>query len=230
MFIYSFTKYAWHDRVFLRPNAPKCKAGDLLQCGEGYLLVLGDKISFQEKYNNQRVSNNKSEPLYSSLLTPHSMELLHRIVANYYSTYKACVKYFVSQDLDKLLQREIKVKKKDVTDQAQELYLFPDLWTLMNTVDEEVLNAPNNIFLNSKMSPKQKDLAWRKIKTGVMHKIFCTHGNMFQDWRNLKKVNIYEPHKWYYKSQRDPRYYVPTVVEEMRKVYNRLNSLTFIVI
>ena len=40
------------------------------------------------------------------------MALLHRMVESYYTTYKSVVKHFVTDELQKLLEREGKIKDK----------------------------------------------------------------------------------------------------------------------
>jgi hypothetical protein len=76
--------------------------------------------------------------------------MIHRMVYTYYSTYKSVMKYFVSDDWEKLLEKKVKSKKDNVerdlesVDRSpfaispigQTLIVYPDLRTIMNTVDE----------------------------------------------------------------------------------------------
>ena len=81
------------------------------------------------------------------------MELLHWMVETYYTTYKSVVKHFVTDELQKLLEREAKsvksIKSKvhkvenfSISEKGQTLIVFPDLWTMTNSsVECRVQNA-----------------------------------------------------------------------------------------
>jgi len=97
------------------------------------------------------------------LISENTIKMVHWMVKTYFSTYKTVLKYFVSYDRPTLLKREPKTRKKTAL-LNQELYIFPDIRTLQNTVSVSVLKDPSNLFLHSRMSPKQKDQARRAIK------------------------------------------------------------------
>jgi primosomal protein N' len=159
------------------------------------------------------------------------------MVYQWYSNYKSVLKYFVSFDIDGLLKRwKIERKKTRINNRevlidnwniymsddkidGQQLIIFPDLWTLFNTVDEAILWVKWNIFLNSNDTQNQKDKKWRMIKNWEINNIFCTHSEIFQDRNNLKKIILIDPYKRYYENQQDPRYSVNDVVKTMVKIY-----------
>jgi len=227
LYLFSFDKYAGHDRVFLwqikeeifwKSKKASFQAGDLVTFGEDVFLCLGKEVSFPEIYNYAYLSTLKAKIIYKWLISPTSMQYIHRMVYQRYSSYKSVLKYFLSFDIPKLLAREIKENSSNSLD--QKLYLFPDLWSLMNVVPESQQNKKGHIFLHSQMTAKQKDLARRNIKKGLIHTVFTTHSGMFQDWDNLQKITIYDPHKRYYANHQDPRYKVITCVNEMKKIYS----------
>ena len=114
MYLYSFTRFGGFDKVFkLSADGIKTKTGDLLQLGSEFFLCLGEKVSFEELYINSSVLQNKSlEVVYPKFLSIKSVQLLHWMVATYYTTYKSVVKLFISDEIENLLKRETKVKGK----------------------------------------------------------------------------------------------------------------------
>ncbi|MDP2670097.1 MAG: hypothetical protein Q8O99_03820 [bacterium] len=46
-----------------------------------------------------------------------------------------------------------------------------------------------------------------------------THAQIFQDFFDLTSIVLIDQHKRRYKSQQDPRYRTPTVVEQMVNTY-----------
>lgn len=56
--------------------------------------------------------------------------------------------------------------------------------------------------------------------------LLCTHSQIFQNWSNLKKIYIFNPHTWYYKTQQEPRYNICNIIEYMSKLYK--NDLIYI--
>lgn len=95
----------------------------------------------------------------------------------------------------------------------QILYVFPDLWTLKNMVDESLLTDKKSILLHSMNSSKQKDVAWWNIKKNKVQFIFSTPGEVFQDYKSLSKIYFIFPHKRYYANQQDPRFKMADVVK-----------------
>lgn len=112
-----------------------------------------------------------------------------------------------------------KIKISDNKIDWQQLVIFPDLWTLFNSIDENILQAKWNILLRSNDTQNQKDKKWRMIKNWDLNNIFCTHWEIFQDRNNLKKTILIDPYKRYYENQQDPRYSVNDVVKKMEEIY-----------
>lgn len=101
----------------------------------------------------------------------------------------------------------------------QILYIFPDIWTLKNMIDEEYLSHKKSVILHSMNSAKQKDLAWWNIKKNKVQFIFSTPGEVFQDYKSLSKIYFIFPHKWYYSNQQDPRYKMEDIVKIFSLLY-----------
>lgn len=101
----------------------------------------------------------------------------------------------------------------------QILYIFPDLWTLKNMVDDSLLVGKKSIVLHSMNSTKQKDIAWRNIKKNKVQFIFTTPGEVFQDYKNLSKIYFIFPHKRYYTNQQDPRFKMWDIVKILTSLW-----------
>lgn len=256
MYVYSFTKYGGFDRVFRcsEVSTPKIwtrsmKAGDLVMIDEEYFLCLGEKLSFWELYLTVPTLRIASYTLvYKWFLGTNTLALLHRMVATYFTTYKAVVKHFLSDDIEKLLKRELKLVKKDknwsksskvegftLAEKGQTMIVFPDLRTLRNMIPEDVQKIPDDIeksclpvrkipggwnivTLLASQTQNQKDLHRWQVKLWTVSVVICTYAEIFQDFHDLQKIIWVDPHKWYYAHQQDPRYKVGDVLEKLSQL------------
>lgn len=238
MYLYSFDRFFGFDKVCLLAEGvskKKVKAGDLLVFGNQYFLCLWDTLSFPEQYTH--LTSISAELVYKQFLSPSALQLFHRMVETYYTTYKSVVRLFFSDDISKLLQRESKlkggkmeklrdwtIKKFTCSLEGQTLIVFPDLWTMSNTIplewwNDEMMKWSNVVTLLSNNTQNQKDLHRWQIKKGIKSVIICTYAEIFQDFHDLKKIIFVDPHKWYYASQQDPRYKVGDVLDKMKDIY-----------
>jgi hypothetical protein len=110
MYLYSFNRFFGFDKVCLLDTSgkKKVKPGDLLIFGNQYFLALGDKIVFPEQY--EHLNTVKADLIYKQFLTTSTLGLFHRMVESYYTTYKSVVRLFVANNIEKLLEREGKLK------------------------------------------------------------------------------------------------------------------------
>ena len=212
------------------PGKKKVKAGDLLVFGNQYFLALGETLSFSEHYNH--LTTTQAELVYKEFLSAPALQLFHWMVETYYTTYKSVVRLFFAHDIEKLLEREGKLKAQSLKPIArldtwkfhcsldwQTLIVFPDLWTMFNATDAWFREDIAVAFLSSTQTEKQKSVHRWEIKKWVKSVIVCTYAEIFQDFHNLKKIIFVDPHKWYYANQQDPRYKVGDVLEEMKNLY-----------
>lgn len=187
MYLYISTKFSGIDKVFsiadaflpLSKTGKKIvKAGDLLRVGDDIALCLGESLSFEELYQHVTPVRTKAEIMAPGLLTLTSMQLLHWMVANYYTTYKSVVKLFVSDEREELLKCEGKSKRK-VKDspkssnmvqniftlalEGQTLIVFPDLWTMSGRIDIDAGDELMSVLLSSH-TQRQKDIHRWSIK------------------------------------------------------------------
>lgn len=241
MYLYGFNKYAWIDKVWKTDLDPKSfKSGDLLQISDDFYLSLWKDTSFFEQYVYWLKSDiSKIETIEKKLLNKQTLELLHRMVYQRYSTYKNVVKLFLPQETQQFLDRkitkknkktkqtdDIKIKKINILDQDisivegwQTLIVFPDLRTLMNLSSKELRNTILVDTLISTNTQNQKDKSRWNIKVWNTQIILATHSEIFQNYKKLKKIIIIQPHKRYYSSQQDPRYKTLEVVNKLSEIW-----------
>ena len=245
-YLYGFTKYAWSDKIWKIPW--KLKAWDLFLLWEDYYLSLGDEISFFEQYVYEiREPESKFQLIEKNLISKDTIQFINYMVYEWYCPYYNIMKYFLPQEIDKLIERKLAKKKvcaplwKGLPDESgwgflqswvkisnegglwldwQTLIVFPDLWTLINMTDDEFRKKDRVDTLLSTNTQNQKDKSRRNIKLWNIKVIFATHSEIFQNYKDLKKIIIFYPHKRYYSNQQDPRYKTLAVVQKMKEIYN----------
>ncbi len=241
MYYFHFTHYAWQDRVFLS-DQQFGNPWDLLHLAGEYLLVLGDDVARQEQHTKIIKPSSQPEVISSALLWLNSLTMIRWMVEHRFTTYKNVVPLWIG-DIDELLKVwgiSMSKSKKWTTKPFyhllttdgwalvqeegkkswQQLVVFPDVWTMtsyLQSLDEKSMKEI--LTLHGQSTAKQKSQAFRALKTGKASTLCCTYSQLFQDWHSLKHILLVDQHKRYYKSQQDPRYYVPTVVEELAKVW-----------
>ena len=235
VYLYWFNKYAWVDKVW--KTDWDFKSGDLLQISDEFYLSLWKDTSFFEQYVYGLKSDiSKTEIAEKKLLNKQTLELMHRMVYQRYSTYKNVVKLFLPQEMQQLIDRKtkkkskktnnIQIKKINILDQEpllaeewQTLIIFPDLRTLINFTQQSFRETLWVDTLISTNTQNQKDKSRRNIKVWNTHTILATHSEVFQNYKKLKKVIIIQPHKRYYSNQQDPRYKTSEVIQKMTEIW-----------
>ena len=218
----------------------KTKSGDLLCLWSEYFLCLGPKVSFEELYEKvEALKTSKIEVCCKWFFDKRTMELLHWMVETYYTTYKSVVKHFVTDELEKLLERETKTKdqrgktkdeKETVSlpftlssficsQKGQTLIVFPDLRTMSNRPWNIETIWQWGVILLASQTQNQKDVHRWEIKKGIKSVILCTYAEIFQDFHDLQKIIWIDPHKWYYANQQDPRYKVGEVLKKLAELW-----------
>lgn len=233
MYCYSFTRFFGHDRVAILDSEIDCQAGDLLLLQWEYFLALWDVISWWTDYRVHSPSIHLAE---KELFDEGAMAMIHRLVYEYYTSYRNIIALFMTDSLEKLLQRKhsptpssyrftdydhnkeefvVHTKRKE---QWQSLLLFPDLWTLYNHM-EAIISKDRIAVVGSGHTEKQRnDLFW-SIKDGGTPSLACTHAWLFQCRHDLRAIYVVRPHAWYYKNRQDPRYDSVAVCKKLATIY-----------
>ena len=216
-YLYWFTNYAWSDKIW--KISWKLKAWDLFQFWEDYYLSLWDEISFFEQYVYEiREPEDKFKLIEKNLISKETIQFINYMVYERYCPYYNVMKYFLPQEIDKLVERKVSKKKNNISE-WQTLTVFPDLRTLINLTDDEFRKKTWVDTLLSTNTQNQKDKSRWNIKMWNTKVIFATHSEIFQNYNDLKKIIIYYQHKRYYANQQDPRYKTLAVVQKMSEIY-----------
>jgi len=243
-YLYWFTKYAWSDKIWKVPW--KLKAWNLFLFWEEYYLSLWDEISFFEQYIYEiHEPEEKFKLIEKNLISKETIKFINYMVYERYCPYYNVMKYFLPQEIDKLIER--KVWKKNLSSHTflekerecciksssfsmmdlwnfpkewETLIVFPDLWTLINMTDDDFRKEKWVDTLLSTNTQNQKDKSRRNIKLWNTKVIFATHSEIFQNYYDLKKIIIVYPHKRYYTNQQDPRYKTLSIVQKMSEIYD----------
>ena len=231
MYLFSFSKFAWHDRVF-STSLSIWKPWDLIQCGSEFLLNLWDTISFPELIKTQFTPTSTWEVVYKWFFDKKFLTLLHRMTYQRYSTYNNVLKLFVSFDISALLLRESKVKsqtkkiklpeKSDylnhLDDTKQNLVIIPD----NRSRENQLSNYFSQDFITHLYSidtQNRKDQHRWEIKKSKTWVIVVTQSEIFQPFNNLWSITFVDWYKWYYHNQQDPRYNVAEIVSKLQEIW-----------
>lgn len=207
------------------------KAGDVLYANDTYFLHLGTSVT-QVELPGALPHVSAGELLEKQLLSWSTMHFLHDFVAYRFTTYAKALALWLGDDLHALLARKPNSRPKvtihqqalisllpdfsvvlEPTEMTQQLVVFPDVWTMMNILPESVRTMPGAVLLHGQSTPKQRQEAFRSIKTGKATHIFTTWSTIFQDLAHCSHCLVVAPHTWYYKQQQDPRYHTVTTLE-----------------
>lgn len=226
MYLYHFGSYFWSDRVSYTQQDVG-SAGDVFYYRSEYILILGEDIAWKEQYTKQVqkpfVCTMKDiHEQYPRFISFKTLACIHWFVEHWYTSYKQSIGLWI-HDIEDLVKRRLSVKKKKQW--KQHLLVFPDIWTLYNT--KGIWDKKNVSYLHARSTKKQTSDIFRKIHNGVSITLCCTFAQIFQDWQWLSHVFLIDTHRWWYKSQRDPRYNVASVVQYMCETYGAIYSPTW---
>lgn len=210
----------------------KAQAGDCILLQWQYFLVLGEDVIWWCDYQiSWALEYYIAE---EQLMTTATMQRVHWMVKEYFSRYMHVVPLWLGNDIDQLLKRKTESSRKKTNwkttfliwdsthqtlleetnlSQEQSLIVFPNLRALHHygspwfTKQRVAVDSGNR-------TEKQRNSAYWKIKTGQVTTLLCTASGIFHDWQNLSHTHIHQPHQWWYKSRRDPRYDVVRLLAE----------------
>ena len=229
MFVFSFSKFAGFDKVFLVDNKFNLKEWDLFSYEEDTFIYLWEKVSNLEKYNKKiNFDESKITLLEKNFLSNKILKFLNLFVEENCTNYKNAISLFLSwNDILYILKQKTKQEKvyyskiftkdwyydfEEEKYEWQHLILVPDLRTWYNLFkDFEIYHWWSSYW-------KKAKLFWQ-IKKGNRWNLLATHSQIFKDWKNLKLITIFMPHKWYYKNHQDPRYNVLNTIELFSNIY-----------
>jgi primosomal protein N' len=229
-YLYWFNQYAWYDKIFIYDKDDfNYDEWDIIKDWENLFLVLWKEISFSENYNTIYNKTTDFSIIEEWLLKKETINIINRMVYEWYTSYKNVIKLFCNPEIEKLLiKKPQKISKKiwechlwkhciESKKGEQILIIVPDIRSYNNIIEQSKFKW---IFLYSLDTQNKKDSNRWKIKTWEESLIVSTSSEIFQDYNNLKEIIFIEPQKWYYESQQDPRYKIETVIKKLWEEYN----------
>ena len=199
---------------------------------DNYYLVLGDSIFREHLYKitqapavlypcvPTKAGSSKALTRYQ-LLTVPTIKLIHHLVYEYYTSYANIIKLYLPDNIPKLLSKS---PSKSYW-APQSCIIMPDRRTIIN--NQQRYDYALDQAIGSQHSISQDIKLFWNIKSGLTSQIVCTPWECFWDYHTLSEITLIDPHKRYYKSQKDPRYDIMRVCELMAHYYEcalKINS------
>lgn len=183
-------------------------------------LCLGDAISFPELY--------KKAPEYTfieptiamrTLLSAKTLEIVHWMVQQYFSSYKAVVQLYLTSDVTNVFSR--KPKKTSLEDTEQICIIYPDLWSMTQSAWKLLISpTPDTAILHGGLTQLQKAKIFRWVKYGSIKTLLSTNRWLFFDRHNLKEIIIHDPTSRAYSSQSEPRFVLEETATHISSSYD----------
>ncbi|MFA7284930.1 MAG: hypothetical protein WC004_03855 [Candidatus Absconditabacterales bacterium] len=248
-FYYCFSDKFGYDQI-CRDEQEYGKSGDLLEANGSYFIALGQDISWKNMYtgSNARFQMHNVQ-VCATLFGKQTLQLIHWMVYQYYTSYRSVIHLFVGDIMQylKSLQKAKTMKGKDRTAHAyyntiipqqgtsaidaqsllslshdpgikQTLVVFPDLLSLRHRIQDI------DYILNGQDSMSRVMKYYHDLQHSYKNILITTSANIFMDYKNLSQIICYFPETRYYKSQQNPRYYVPEILDKM-KIIRKTNLI-----
>lgn len=238
MYLYSFSASRFESSILTVSSLPRgTKAGDLLIDESRYYLCLGEAIARPELYGHASIT--LCDPSFvCQLMQTSTLNLLHRLVNEYYSSYTASLPLWLGNDITQIVSKKKTAwPKRHISSPdkgrvpnafgtegfAQRLSLFPSLRAAETTYPQ--LND-DMIILSWQSTTVQRAKAYRGIKNGTITHVIATHSQIFRDRQHLTAIDIYDPLSWAYETYAEPRYRVSDILQTMQTIYDELSITT----
>jgi hypothetical protein len=241
MFLYHLN-HSFANQSIVSHQDNRLTIGDCLSDDQdNYYLVLGETIHRPHLYNIWQApaqlysahapllqggikGGSEKKTTDKILITTPTLNLIHHLVYEYYTTYANIIKLYLPNDISKLLKKHH--HPTIPPSHPLTLIIMPDWRTIINKQSEYNYTLEQAIW--SQHTINQDIKLFRNIKHGQESNsksprgeitIVCTPGECFWDYPNLSQIILVDPHKWYYKSQQEPRYDIARVCELMAHYY-----------
>lgn len=216
-FLALWTQY-WYDSV-MYATLKSVKPWDVVQDTQNTYLCLGEEIAFEKLYEKKKIFNFQTPQIIAKkMCSEKTMQIIHRMVGHYFSSYKAVVALFLPRNEGFMKKREsTKNHKKASKDTQQICYIYPNLRTL--TQLQKTTDATKAI-LHGWMSIPQKQKYFIEIQSWAIQTLLATNRGLFFDWQNLTQIHIFDKNNRAYSAKSDPRFVLPEIATYMATVYD----------
>lgn len=211
MYFYHFSTLH-HNNIYQSHH--KSKPGDLIFYNNSYYLNLWETIARPEQ--GATSIHFDQETMIKWLCTTQTIELLHRMVNERFSSYNKCIPLFFWNDITLLIKHKKSIVANKKSEDPQSLLIFPSIFSLTQYRTTHTEN--NTIILNGQSTDIAKAKAYRSISNGETTTILSTHSQLFQNRNNLTTITVIDPYSPQYQTYHDPRYNVSTIIEKMKDI------------
>lgn len=102
---------------------------------------------------------------------------------------------------------------------GQTLIIFPTVRSLHQHLQWWLMGLTWSVILHGQLHASARAKAFWDIKSWAVHTVYATYSQVFRDWNDLKKVIMIDQHARWYKNFQEPRYFAPTVIDYMEKIW-----------
>lgn len=236
MFLYFPDLWFGDDKV-ARVEWLAFSVGDLWEINGNYALILGDTIAFGELYKH-RIAVTQSSLVIAGFLSKKTMQWIHTFIECRFCSYDHALSLRIGSELKHIIKKLWKKNNPSSRSfsltlqdgllksfskeekSSQQLIVFPDLRTLQQIAPNALLIYPWVALRHGGLTVVQQATIFAAIKSWQIHTLLTTHAGIFQDRYDLDEIVVIDAHKWRYKYQQDPRYWTPSVLNHLSKVWN----------
>jgi primosomal protein N' len=101
----------------------------------------------------------------------------------------------------------------------QTLIIFPTVRSLHQHLQWWCMDLTWSVVLHGQLHASARAKAFWDIKSWAIHTIYATYSQVFRDWNDLKKIILIDQHAWWYKNYQEPRYFAPTVIDQIMQTW-----------
>lgn len=102
----------------------------------------------------------------------------------------------------------------------QTLIVFPTVRSMYyHLKDTGLMEMKGSLVLHGQLHASARSKAFWEIKSWSVHTIYATYSQVFRDWNDLQKIILIDQHAWWYKNFQEPRYFLPTVIEQLKTLW-----------
>lgn len=219
MYLLALQQQYWYDSVFFYTEK-WFRAGDILQDANNIYLCLWDTIAYPELYKPTKDPLQTPVVLSKKFLSKDTLDIITRMVQEYYSSYKAVVNLFLPWT-DSFLQKHTQFikKNKQQKDVKQEVFIFPTLWHITQYLEKNKQSIKDTAILHGWLTVIQKQHLFFSVQQGTIQQLFATNRGLFFDRYNLEAVHIFDPSNWAFSSKSEPRFVLLQTAEKVADHY-----------
>lgn len=194
----------------------KSQSGDLIFYNNKHYLNLGETLSRPEQWATP--IHFDQESIIKWLCTIKTIELLHWMVNERFSSYNKCIPLFFWDDINLLLKYKKTISLTKKPKEPQSLIIFPSVFSLIQYNHNH--NKEEIIILSGQSTNIARAKAYRSIRNNEIQILYSTHSQIFQDRYDLKSITIIDEYSSQYQTYQDPRYNLLNIIAKLKTIHN----------